>query len=295
MSVDIKTDRRLNAYRADLADRKLKGRISVENYVGNALHLVSAPVAPMHRKPDPTSMMESQALMGETVKVFEIKNGWCWGQLQSDGYVGYLPQADLCTVARASVPSHVVQVHRSFVYPEAELRDPPLCALSLGAAVQVTGQAQTRGTDYVLVTLPNGDEGTMIAKHLRALDNPVSDWVSLCEQYLHVPYLWGGRSSVGLDCSALLQVPRLMAHKPTLRDSDMQSTMGTELELKPDFGGLQRGDLIFWPGHVAIMIDESNIIHANGHHMSVEIEPLAQAEARIAAHYGKISGARRPD
>ncbi len=295
MSLDLENDRRLNAFRDDLADQKLKNRINAPDYVGSALYLVSSPVAPMHRRPDKTSMMENQALLGETVKVFEIKDGWCWGQLQSDGYVGYFPQHDLCTAARASSPGHVVQVQRSFVYPQAELRDPPLCALSMGAAVQVTGKAQTRGTDYALVTLPNGNEGAMIARHLRSRQEPVADWVSLCEQMIHVPYLWGGRSSIGLDCSALVQVARQMAHKPCLRDSDMQAEMGEVLELKPDFSGLQRGDLIFWPGHVAVMLDERNLIHANGHHMAVAIEPLAEAEARIAAHYGPISGARRPD
>lgn len=288
-------DRRLHAYREDIADERLKDRVGAAAYVAGQDFVVCTPTAPIHRSPDVTSTMETQALMGEGFTVFDESGDWCWGQLESDNYVGYMPTASLISKGNAVTADMQVFVQRSFIYPKAELRDPPLMQLSMGARLRATGHAQTRGTQYRLVTLPDGREGAVIARHVQALDRREDDWVSFAEQFLHVPYLWGGRSSIGLDCSALVQIARQITGKSTLRDSDMQGKMGRELELTPGFSGLQRGDLIFWPGHVAIMLDETRIIHTNGFHMATAIEPLAEAEARIAAHYGKISHAMRPD
>lgn len=288
-------DRRLHVFRDDLADERLKGRVNAANYVSGTAFIVTTPTAPIHRTPDVTSTMETEALMGETFTVFDDSDGWCWGQLQSDNYVGYMPTSNLIPEDRAVSANAQIVVQRSFVYPKAELRDPPLMQLSMGAQLQTTGAAKTRGTQYQMVILPDGREGAVIARHVQSLEKRDADWVSFAEQFLYVPYLWGGRSSIGLDCSALVQIARQTTGKSTLRDSDMQGKMGRELELTAGFTGLQRGDLIFWPGHVAIMLDETNIIHTNGFHMATAIEPLAQAEARIAAHYGKISHAMRPD
>lgn len=288
-------DRRLHAFRPDLADRRLVDRVQAENYVSGQDHVVCTPTAPIHKTPDATSTMETEALMGEVFSVFDRSGDWCWGQLGSDNYVGYLPAGSLTPKEHAVSTDTQIIVQRSFVYPEAELRAPPLMQLSMGARLRVTGMAEKRGTHYQLVTLPDGREGAVIARHVQSLDTPMDDWVSLAEQFLYVPYLWGGRSSIGIDCSALVQIARLTAGKPTLRDSDMQGKMGRKLALTADFSGLRRGDLIFWPGHVAIMLDSDNIIHANGFHMATAIEPLARAEARIAEHYGKISHAMRPD
>lgn len=288
-------DRRLHAFRPDLADERLKDRVQAAAYVRGQDHVVCTSTAPIHRHPDVTSTMETEALMGEVFSVFDQGGDWCWGQLASDNYVGYLPTSALMPKDRAVATDTQVVVQRSFIYPKAELRDPPLMQISMGARLQATGMAETRGTQYQLVTLPDGREGAVIARHVQSLDTPVDDWVSCAEQFLYVPYLWGGRSSIGLDCSALVQIARQTAGKATLRDSDMQGKMGHPLELTANFSGLQRGDLIFWPGHVAIMLDDTTIIHSNGFHMATAIEPLAQAEARIAAHYGKISHAMRPD
>ncbi|WP_306260550.1 NlpC/P60 family protein [Pararhizobium sp. IMCC21322] len=288
-------DRRLHAFRDDLADERLKDRVDAANYVAGTAFIVSTPTAPIHRTADSTSTMETEALMGETFTVFDQSGDWCWGQLQSDNYVGYMPASNLISKDRAVAANAQIVVQRSFVYPKAELRDPPLMQLSMCAQLRTTGTAETRGTQYQLVTLPDGIEGAVIARHVQPLDTRNPDWVSYAEQFLHVPYLWGGRSSIGLDCSALVQIARQTSGKSALRDSDMQGKMGRELELTANFSGLQRGDLIFWPGHVAIMLDATNIIHTNGFHMATAIEPLAQAEARIAAHYGKISHAMRPD
>lgn len=288
-------DRRLHAYRDDLADERLRDRVSAAQYVAGKNCVIVTATAPVHRSPDAGSTMETEALMGEVFSVFETCAGWCWGQLASDDYVGYLPAEALLPQDQAVACDTRIIVQRTFVYPKAELRDPPLLDVSMGARLSVTGTAQTRGTSYKLVQLPDGRRGAVIASHADSLDKPAGDWVSQAELFLHVPYLWGGRSSLGLDCSALVQISRQSAGKSAPRDSDMQGRMGRELDLTPDFSGLQRGDLIFWPGHVAIMLDDRNIIHCNGYHMATEIEPLAQAEARIAAHYGRISHAMRPD
>lgn len=288
-------DRRLHAFRDDLADERLKDRVDAAKYVAGTAFIVRTPTAPIHRTPKSTSTMETEAVMGETFTVFDHSSDWCWGQLQSDNYVGYMPAGSLVSKDSAVSANVQIVVQRSFVYPKAELRDPPLMQLSMGAQLRTTGTSETRGTRYQLVTLPDATEGAVIARHVQPLDKRDADWVSYAEQFLYVPYLWGGRSSIGLDCSALVQIARQTAGKSTLRDSDMQGKMGRELELTADFSGLQRGDLIFWPGHVAIMVDATNIIHTNGFHMATAIEPLAQAEARIAAHYGKISHAMRPD
>lgn len=288
-------DRRLHAFRPDLADQRLADRVKADNYVTSQDHIVCTASAPVHRSPDAASTMETEALTGEVFSVFDRKGDWCWGQLESDNYVGYLPTASLTPKQHAISTNAQIVVQRSFVYPEAELRAPPLMQLSMGARLKAAGSAEKRGTEYRLVTLPDGREGAVIARHVQSLETQIDDWVSLAEQFLHVPYLWGGRSSIGLDCSALVQIARQTAGKPTMRDSDMQAKMGQKLTLTADFSGLERGDLIFWPGHVAIMLDSKNIIHANGFHMATAIEPLARAEARIAAHYGKISHAMRPD
>lgn len=295
MTQNENLDRRLHVYRSDLADIRLKGQVSSKNFVSGQPHAVCSHVAPLHRDPDATSTMETQALMGEIFNVFQTRDGWSWGQIESDGYVGYIPSDLLVSDSNAIKTNAQIIVQRSFVYPFAELRTPILTEISMGCRVRITGDAETRGTRYKTVKLPDGRQGAIIASHVSPLSEVPHDWVALAEKFLHVPYLWGGRSSIGLDCSALVQITRQTANIPTLRDSDMLGKMGAPIELTKDFSGLQRGDLIFWPGHVAIMLDDAHIIHSNGYHMLTAIEPLAIAEARIAAHYGKISHAMRPD
>lgn len=295
MTLGTDLDRRLHAFRDDLADEALQGQVSASHFSSSSPYIVTEPVAPLHRSPDLASTMETQAIMGEIINVFEDKNGWCWGQMACDGYVGYVPKDMLVPATNDMQPDAQIIVQRSFVYPHAELRAPAPMALSMGCRVTLLGDAETRGTHYKLVRLPDGREGAIIANHVRPLNDTPSDWIALAEQFLYVPYLWGGRSSIGLDCSALVQISRQTANKHSLRDSDMIGHMGEPIALTHDFSGLKRGDLIFWPGHVAIMLDETRIIHTNGYHMATAIEPLAVAEARIASYYGKISHAMRPD
>lgn len=281
--MSISLDRRLHAHRPDLADRRLQGRVTADRFADGAPARVAVPVADLRPKPDLASGIDTQLLFGEPVRVFDRQDGWAWVQADLDGYVGYLPEAAL---AAPAMPSHWITVPRTFVYPEAELRKVPLHALSMGSRISVIGEAETRGTRYLL--LEGG--GAIIARHCLPLGTaPADDYVSLAGLFLETPYLWGGRSGFGIDCSGLVQLAAMMAGHSVPRDSDMQANFGQPLERHQ----LKRGDLAFWKGHVAIMEDPNTILHANGHTMTVAREPLDAAIERIGWLYGQPTGYRR--
>lgn len=284
-------DRRLNAYRPDLADIGLRDRVEATDYVSPVRQRIITPVADLRRDPAPDSGPQSQVLYGDEVQVFEQKNGWSWVQAIRDNYVGYVLDAELSeTVSSEPFPTHHVCVPRSFVYPAADLRLRHCTALSLGSAVTVTGHAVTRGTDYAL--LDNGQ--AMIAAHLRPITQHSNDYVTTAETLLHTPYLWGGTSGFGIDCSGLVQLALRDAGYDVVRDSDMQAEgLGTSIDAGENFSNLRRGDLVFWPGHVAIMCSPDMMIHASGHTMTVTYEPLSDAITRIAYLYDQPSGFRR--
>lgn len=243
----------------------------------------------MRKAPRPDAGVNTQALFGDDVLVFENVEGWAWVQAEHDGYVGYV--ADTVLDGRYHAPTHIVSVPRTFLYPGPDLRFPVSGQLSMGSAVTVTGAAETRGTHYAL--LPSGE--AIISGHLRSVAEAAADYVTVAETFLGTPYLWGGTSGFGIDCSGLVQLSMRMAGKNVLRDSDMQAaTIGEPLEPGPDFVGLRRGDLVFWKGHVAIMTDAKTMIHANGHTMLVSREGLKEAVARIGFLYGGPTGFRRP-
>lgn len=280
-------DQRLNAYRPDLADERLRGIIDAPRYVTGKLMRVIAPVAALYKIPDRKSERQSECLFGEDVLVFETADKFCWVQSLQDGYVGYVEQVNLGDFQ--STPTHIVIAPRSFQYENADLRSPMISALSIGSKVTIVGESETRATLYA--KLDNGNY--VIADHLAPIAHIISDYVSTAENLIHTPYLWGGKSGLGIDCSGLVQLSMMMAGKRVLRDTDMQvNTIGTDIDPSD---GLQRGDLVFWKGHVAIMVDHQNIIHANGASMNVKIEPLEQAIARIARHYAQPTCYRRPD
>ncbi|EKF19479.1 C40 family peptidase [Nitratireductor pacificus] len=280
-------DRRLHAHRADLADARLRGAVEAERFAEGAPARVVVPVLNIHAAPRSSSGVDTQMLFGDAVRVFERSDGWAWMQAERDGYVGYVEEAGLGDAA--AEPDHVVAVPRSFVYPEAELKAPIVMAHSMGARVAVTQVVEKRGTHYAL--LASG--GAMIARHLRPAGEPAEDYVAVAESFLHTPYLWGGASGFGIDCSGLVQLPMRMAGRLVLRDTDMQAdSIGTVID--PAETPLRRGDLVFWKGHVAIMLDGETMLHANGHSMSVAREPLAEAVERIAVLYGRPTLYRRP-
>jgi cell wall-associated NlpC family hydrolase len=278
-------DRRLHAFRPDLADIALKGQVDAERFVTPEPAMITKPVVALRPKPDPSIGIDTELLFGEAVHVFERRHGFAWVQALDDGYVGYLPEEALGPVV---APTHIVTVPRTFVYTGADLRFPTRMALSIGSRLTVVGEAETRGTRYLL--LPDG--GALIARHLRPVaDPPAPDYVTVAALFLETPYLWGGKSGFGIDCSGLVQLAMRLAGQKAPRDSDMQAA---GLGVPIDRSALRRGDLVFWKGHVAIMEDETTMIHANGNTMSVARETLDAAIERIGWLYGTPTGYRRP-
>ena len=281
-------DRRLNAYRADMADQRLQGLVEAKRFVPGRPMQVFVPVLDLRPAARPDAALDTQLLAGDEVLVFEESEGWVWLQSLRDGYVGYAGAAGL---RRATVPTHVVSVPRTFSYREPDMKKGAAAAWSLGSALTVMGEVETRGTRYAV--LENGE--AMIAAHLSPVEHKAADFVAVAELLEHTPYLWGGASAFGIDCSGLVQLSMRMAGRPVMRDTDMQAgSIGAPVETGSDLRGLRRGDLVFWKGHVAIMTDGDNILHANGHSMMVSREPLRGAVDRIAYLYGSPTGFRRP-
>lgn len=279
-------DPRLNIHRGDLADQRLRGRVEAQRFVEGKPAEIAAASADMHGAPRFDSGVNSQLVRGQRVLVFEEREGWAWVQALHDGYTGYVSAGALAPPGPAA--THTVTAPRSFLYPGPDLKFPVADRLSMGALLAVTGEAETRGTRYAL--LASGE--AVIAAHLRPVREHEADYVAVAERLLFTPYLWGGTSGFGVDCSGLVQLAMRLAGKDVLRDSDMQAaSIGAPLAAGTP---LRRGDLVFWKGHVAILTDAENVIHASGHVMMVVKEPLADALARIARVYGEPTAWRRP-
>jgi cell wall-associated NlpC family hydrolase len=228
-------------------------------------------------------MQLTQALFGETVKLFQEEEGWAWVQLAKDGYVGYVNGNALSP--HVAAPTHRVAVPSTFMYPDANLKTLPAIHFTLNSQVAVTAE------NGAYSQLSNGR--FVFTAHLKPVDEVEPDFVAVAEMFRHVPYYWGGKSVHGLDCSGLVQLSVEACGMKALRDSDMQeATLGERLMVN-DLDGLKRGDLVFWNGHVGIMTDEKTLLHANGHHMMVVAEPLKDAVDRIAARYGQLTSIRR--
>lgn len=277
-------DPRRHVFRFDLAAEHLRGAVEAERYVTGERRQVAAGSLPLRRAPRFDATLDTEALHGETLTVYEEREGWAWVQLDHDGYVGYMPSEGL--VASAPTPTHRVAVLRTYVFPEPDSKVPPLAMLSLNARVAVTEQAGRY--------LPLASGGFVYASHVAPLGKHVDDFVAVAEAFVGTPYLWGGRTSVGLDCSGLVQLAAAAAGHAVPRDADMQAAEAGEAVAWRDVEALTRGDLVFWEGHVGIMTGPQDFIHANAHHMAVEKEPLRQAADRIEAATGfKISAVRR--
>src|SRR4051794_40100048 len=249
-------DRRITPHRSDLADERLRGQVEAERFTTGTLMRVNATSAPVHRQPSPESPRDTEALMGELVTVYDDHEGWAWGQLHGDGYVGYLQSALLD--APGAEPTHKVSAVRTFVYAGPNLKLPVLTYLSLNSRVTVT---EMQGDHARLAT-----GGWVFAAHLAEPGSFEPDFVAVAERLIGVPYLWGGKTSLGTDCSGLAQTALLAAGIQAPRDSDMQEKeLGSAIEQRPDLGGLQRGDLVFWKGHVGLMMDATRLLHATGH------------------------------
>ncbi|MGH6810931.1 MAG: NlpC/P60 family protein [Methylocella sp.] len=267
-------DPRLTPARPDLAAARLRGKIAAADYVeGRALH-VGAGTADLRHAPAPDAPLDTQALFGEEVMLYEDHEGWGWVQLARDGYVGYIAMAALADGRTGA--THRVRVNRSFVYPGPDLKLPSRDALPLGASVCV------RAAKGAFAQID--DAAFVFLGHLMLNGESQKDFVAVAERLLHAPYLWGGKTSLGVDCSGLVQISLDAAGITAPRDTDLQEqALGLPIAVATDLAGLRRGDLVFWRGHVGIMRDETTLLHANAHHMLVASEPLRIARDRILA------------
>ena len=226
-----------------------------------------------------------EALKGEHVRSFDMNaEGWAWGQLAADGYVGWLPANALAPPGPP--PTHKVAALRTLVFPGPSIKLPPIEALPLGAHLAVA-----RIADRMAITSAGG---YVPAAHLAPVGHHETDFVAVAERFVGVPYLWGGKTMLGLDCSGLVQVALTACGISCPRDSDMQeAALGVPLEHAARLTDLKRGDLIFWKGHVGIVNDPATLIHANAFHMAVTIEPLADAVERISNTGSDVTSVRR--
>lgn len=274
-------DPRLTPARPDLAAAHLRGKVEAARYADGTLQEVVVGHAPVRAGPSHEAALLTEALRGERVTVYETdEEGWAWGQLASDNYVGFLPAAALFAPERE--PTHRVAALRTFVFPGPSIKLPPMDALPLGARI-----AATKVTDTFAITAAGGH---VPLQHLALVGSTAPDPVAIAERFLGVPYLWGGKTNLGIDCSGMVQVALDACGIACPRDSDMQeAALGARIAVSE----LWRGDLLFWKGHVAIARDGHSLIHANAHHMAVAIEPVAEAVARIRSGGSEVISVRR--
>ena len=262
-------DRRLTPATPRIAHSSLKGRLEVPVYTDGTPMRVALPLIDLLRAPN--GARERQLLLGAGFTVIDRHEGHAFGFAEADGYCGWLPDAAL---SRGPTPTHWVATPGTHLYPEPKVQAPEICALSLGARVAITAHhgawAETT-------------QGFLPAGHILPLGQHLSDAVTVAESLLHTPYLWGGNSRAGPDCSGLVQLAVAAVGIALPGDSDLQQAAGHPI---PAEASLHRGDLIFWKGHVAMVVDDHRLIHANGHTMSVAYENTADCIARIAAQGG---------
>ncbi|MBY0428427.1 MAG: C40 family peptidase [Alphaproteobacteria bacterium] len=271
-------DARIHPYRTDIAAETLRGHVNAPKFVTGQALAVTKGVAPLRKSPSITAPQLSEMRFGDRFTSYEHKDGWYWGQCERDGYVGYVRDDGFSAVVVN--PTHCIKKLTSFLFPEASIKSPPLDTLTFFSGVEVVKN------DGKFAELKSG--GFVHAHHL----TPISDWaerdlVFNAGRMLGVPYLWGGNTPKGLDCSGLIQLACEAVGVVCPRDSDMQAAaLGKE---SPNPSDYHRGDIIFFPGHVGIMTDQTALLHANAHHGCVVVEPLAD----VVARGDKITGVRR--
>jgi cell wall-associated NlpC family hydrolase len=277
-------DPRLTPARGDLAAKFLEGKVVAERFVVGEEFEIADALTPVRCAPSPDAELATQALKGERATIYDRNGeGWAWGQLNSDGYVGWLP--DRALAKPTDKATHKVTALRTFAFPGPSIKLPPAETLVMGTLVAVLREENSFAVTREGWYLPR--------QHVGVIDSRVADFVSVAEQFAGTPYLWGGKSSLGIDCSGLVQVSLNAAGISCPRDSDMQQGgLGRAIE-KSEARKLERGDLIFWKGHVAIVRDAKTIVHANAHHMATVIENTRDATARIKAAGSEIAAIRR--
>ncbi len=271
------SDRRTTLANGRVAASHLQGQVQADAYVVGDPASIADAVVDLCRAP--AGLRERQLLLGNPVSVYEIRDGWAFVQSSLDQYVGYIRVAAL---GAATTPTHRVGTFATHAYAGEDIKSGDLMALPFGARIAVTAE---RSKFY------ETPQGYIPKKHLRPLDRPFTDPATVAQLHFGVPYLWGGNSTRGIDCSGLVQAALLACDIACPGDSDLQrAALGAELDAVTP---LQRGDLLFWKGHVGMMVDADTLIHANAHHMAVAYEPVAAAILRIAAQGGGDVTARR--
>ena len=275
-------DPRVTPARGDIAALHLQGAVEADDYVSGQLMSVAVPAAPMTGEPHGEAEMTTQLLFGETFTAYEVRNGWAWGQSALDNYVGYVPEADLVH-APAAEPTHKVRALQAIIYAEPDMKTRPIGAVPFGARVIVDRE------EGAFAALNPGGFTPYAALTGADVKDPL--WVSTAERFIGAPYLWGGRTPAGFDCSGLVQIAMQAAGMTCPRDSDQQmAAIGRDVAAKE----LRRGDLVFWKGHVGVMTSPSTLLHANAHHMEVASEPFETAKARIGAkEFGEVIAIKR--
>jgi cell wall-associated NlpC family hydrolase len=273
-------DPRVTPLRDGVAGRSLEGLIRAEVYLETKTMGCAVPAAGIHRAPDAASEQMDQLLFGETFEVIEEEGAYVWGQARRDGYVGFVAASAL--MAPAHEPTHRVAAIRTYAFAEPSIKTHASGPYSLNALVAVEAR------EDALCKVAGA--GWIATGHLAPIGVFETDVAAVAERFLGAPYLWGGRESLGLDCSGLVQQALFACGLACPRDADQQASLGHAIA-REAFG---RSDLVFWNGHVAIGLDEARIVHANGHHMMVAIEPLETAIGRIeAAGVGPPTAFRR--
>ena len=273
------TDRRLLASNGRVAAAHLQGQVEADAFVEGTPARIAVATSDLWRSPG--GRRDRQLLLGDAVTVYERYQGFAFVQAGKDGYVGYVAEGDLGPAGAA--PTHWVAVPGSQAYPEPDMKVPQVMDLPFGAQVcVVTHQPKFFETA----------DGHYIPKpHLWPIDKRFADPVTAAQLMFGAPYLWGGNTARGIDCSGLVQGALRAGGIAAPADSDQQEALGNEI---PEGAPLQRGDLLFWKGHVAIMVDADVMLHANAHHMAVAYEPLDKAIRRIEAQGdGPVTHRRR--
>lgn len=274
-------DPRVTLARGDLAARVLEGVVAAGAYADPQALVAIVPAVALRRAPSLAAEQLDQLLFGEIFDVLDDRDGFAWGQSRRDGYVGFVESVALAPAG--DLPTHRVAAIRTYAFAEPSIKTRAFGPYSINALVRIEARegrfAKAAGA------------GWFVEDHLAPIGRFEADPVAVAERFLGAPYLWGGRESLGLDCSGLTQQALLACGVAYPRDTDQQEQRGRPLAAQD----LRRGDLVFWKGHVAMMLDAERIIHANAHHMATAIEPLSQTRARyVAAGVGEPTAYRRP-
>jgi cell wall-associated NlpC family hydrolase len=270
-------DKRVTAARPDLAAAHLRGLVDAPRFVEGEAYGIRYGRISLHQGPGTNTEQVSELLFGEVFTVYDLGPGMVWGQAKNDGYVGYLSERAIGPVI---TPNAHVTALMAPVFFEPNIKAPVIDFLPLNSAIEHAGFV---GEYACLVN------GGRFVHQRHIAPEAEKDFVAIAERFLGVPYVWGGKTAVGLDCSGLIQTALQAVGKAAPRDTDMmEKALGDAVATASC-----RGDLIFWKGHMGVMLDEARLLHANAFHMAVAIEPLTEAMARIEKIAGPVTSIKR--